>query len=173
MRRWHRLAGLGLVALGILASPALAGVLDISVSGTGSAAVQSANRLVYDGTVTGLPFSNVKFFREPERLAGYLDLPVSGPDAGGCYSNVAGVLQLYVKRGHNDRLAFELDVTGIRCGTGSFTGVWQLDSSNSRDAFFRDATGSGTLVMNDTLDPASPGTGVFSIDLTGSISVRH
>ncbi len=156
-------------------------------TGTGTAMVQGClgggvppcagtTRATYLGQVSGSPFNEFNFFREPEDFSGYLDFSASDYDPEtGCYSNVSGVFQVAVYRGQKGRVAFELIATGNSCGSGAntFTGTVSVDSSRAEDPIFRGAVGSGTISLQDDLDLSFLDTGVFSQSVNGQITTRR
>lgn len=157
------------------------------MTGTGTAAVAgcvggeappctTAYHLVYSGDVTGTPFSDLTPPRDAV-LSGYLDVPAQGFDAAtNCYSGTLGLFELRVHRGAKTVLAFAESVSGTYCthgGGGSFTGTYTVDSSDTRDPYFRDAVGSGVISLTDSLDLAGANAGVFSRDDSGTITTRR
>ena len=159
----------------------------MNFSGRGAAAVQGCleggsppcagtTRVRYTGQVTGSPFDQFNFLREPSDFVGYLDFQSSAYDPeAGCYLNVSGVFQIFVYRGNRGRVAVELIAEGRSCGSGSnsFFSTVLVDATNTEDPLFRNSTGSGTIRLNDDLDLSIPDSGTFVADVGGAITTRQ
>jgi hypothetical protein len=128
--------------------------------------------VAYEGTVTGTPFDEVKGLKGPVVITGILAIPTSTLDAG-CYTNVTGTFALAVPRGNKGKVAIELIASGSFC-LGSFLGTFEIDSSNSQVAAFRDSTGNGVMQLQSAVDVSTPDdSSPVAIDIDGIIELRR